>query len=291
MPTTGTFVLGLGCQKGGTTWLGRYLGSSPQFESGFKKEYHVFDHPDIGTRFRRMAIPQAREALDRLEMDEPVDSAPLQWVSFYADHEAYYDYFSGLLTRPGVRATGDITPLYALLPTERLVEIKETFAERGIRTVAVFLMRDPLERVWSLARMRERDGASGGNTAEELVRTRYRRKEYVARTRYDLTLARIDEVFDPEDVFVEFYERLFDDAPLRRLTAQLGMDFHSPDFERRANKTEKKGTLDPTTARAVANHFRPVYADVAARFPDVDLAELWPSARLLDDPVTAGAAR
>jgi hypothetical protein len=42
-PVTKTFLLGVGCQKGGTTWLYRYLTRSPQFVPGYRKEYHLFD--------------------------------------------------------------------------------------------------------------------------------------------------------------------------------------------------------------------------------------------------------
>ena len=42
-----TFVLGVGAQRGGTTWLSRFLNHSPQFERGYRKEYHVFDALDL----------------------------------------------------------------------------------------------------------------------------------------------------------------------------------------------------------------------------------------------------
>ena len=44
---TKTFLLGVGCQKGGTTWLYDYLATSPQFKHGHRKEYHVFDAIDL----------------------------------------------------------------------------------------------------------------------------------------------------------------------------------------------------------------------------------------------------
>ena len=37
------FVLGVGAQKAGTTWLHEYLASLPEVDLGFMKEYHVFD--------------------------------------------------------------------------------------------------------------------------------------------------------------------------------------------------------------------------------------------------------
>lgn len=292
MPASPTFVLGLGCQKGGTTWLSQYLADSPQFEPGFKKEYHVFDHPDFQDKAQQKAIARASKMLNRMEEGKSAQSGPLLWASFFADRETYYDHFSGLLTRPGIRATGDITPLYSRLPGERLTEIRGKFADRGIRTVAVLLMRDPVERVWSHARMYRRgmdDSAPG--SAERMVAARYAKPVYSERTRYDRTLAAMDEAFPPEDIYVEFYERLFSERPLRRLAEQIGIDFHAPDLDYRANATKKTTTLAPDITRTVANHFRPVYEAVAARFPDVDLPALWPSMKLLDEPVESAAWR
>ena len=37
------FLLGVGCQKGGTTWLHGQLAKHPEVDLGFTKEYHIFD--------------------------------------------------------------------------------------------------------------------------------------------------------------------------------------------------------------------------------------------------------
>ena len=37
------FILGVGCQKGATTWLRRQLNKHETCDFGFRKEYHVFD--------------------------------------------------------------------------------------------------------------------------------------------------------------------------------------------------------------------------------------------------------
>ena len=42
-----TFVLGLGFQKCGTSWLYRYLQQSEKFDGGELKEYHIWDAIDI----------------------------------------------------------------------------------------------------------------------------------------------------------------------------------------------------------------------------------------------------
>ncbi len=42
------FILGVGCQKGGTTWLYHQFAKHSSIDMGDVKEYHVFDalHPD-----------------------------------------------------------------------------------------------------------------------------------------------------------------------------------------------------------------------------------------------------
>ena len=67
---------------------------------------------------------------------------------------------------------------------------------------------------------------------------------------------------------------------MREICAFVGIDFVTPDFDRRRNASERPGDpLPEETVRADRGHFSDVYDAVAARFPDMDLAALWPSAR------------
>ena len=47
-----TFILGVGSQKGGTTWLHRQLTSNATVDLGHKKEYHVFDSIELQEQTR-----------------------------------------------------------------------------------------------------------------------------------------------------------------------------------------------------------------------------------------------
>ena len=181
-----------------------------------------------------------------------------------------------------MRLTADITPSYAGLSAERLAGIRSGFVQRGVRPVAVYLMRDPVERVWSAVRM---DVRRSGNTADDAVEARLRTiadgDQYDRRTRYDLTMATVDRAFGDE-VFYGFYERLFDESTLRELCGFLGIDFVEPDVGRQVNVSPKEGgDLADDIVRALVARFAPVYAAVADRFPEVDLPSLWPSARYL----------
>jgi hypothetical protein len=281
--TPGTFLLGVGCQKGGTAWMHRYLEASPQCDPGFRKEYHVWDGLDLpsGRLARERVMQQARRAATALEAGEAAHAEALLRASFYADADAYFDYFTALLRRPDIRLTADITPGYSGLSVQRLAAIREGFERRGVRPVAVYLMRDPVERIWSAARMDlRREGFP--EPAEDRVLRMHVRDMYASRTRYDETMSRLEQAFPRESIFYGFYERLFDRETLRALCEFLGIDFHEPDFERQVNVSPKDvQELPEATVRTVAGHFRDVYDAVSARFPDLDLAAMWPSMRQL----------
>ena len=280
-----TFLLGTGCQKGGTTWLFHYLKESPQFVAGFRKEYHVFDAIDLpGESYRRDEITEAAAAvLDRARAGGPVNAQIMMLAALQANPDFYYDFFAGLLaTRPEGRLAADVTPTYGLLSAERFRAIRAEFGRRGVRTASVFLMRDPVDRVLSQMRMQVRRKADRfQRPLDEVLLRRHRHKGYSSRTRYDLTLSALDEAFDPADIYVAFYEDLFTEDRIREICVFLGIDVHPPRFDVRSNASPPATDISEATLRTVAEHFRPVYEAVAARFPGADLERLWPSTRLL----------
>ena len=152
----GTFVLGLGAQKAGSSWLHAQLNRRRDADFGFLKEYHIHDArtlPEAGFSNRR------RRSLIK----------PRTWrrQRFIAQPQRYYDYFSNLLRRPGIQLTGDITPSYSALSIGTLTEIKANFEQRKIRPRPVSLMRDPIERIISSQRMKLRKQNQLNHEAEE----------------------------------------------------------------------------------------------------------------------------
>lgn len=282
-----TFVLGLGAQKAGTTWLYDYLKRSPAFAHGYFKEYHVFDAVDMDWLWRGRVNQKAEEALGALKRGEPENAFQLHRASMVADERFYFDYFAGLLrSRPRFRLTADVTPEYALLSRERLAGIKESFHRRRIRTLALFLMRDPVDRIWSQIRMQKgRQPDLYPAPAEELLRERFADPRYLYEpmSRYERTLENLDAVFAPEEIVHGFYEDLFSADEVRRICDQLGLEYRDPDFDRRRNVSAVGAAegLPDDLVRTVATHLSETYEAVAARFPDRDLTLLWPSARFV----------
>ncbi len=280
MTSPSTFLLGTGAQKAGTTWLHHYLKASPQFVSGYRKEYHVFDALDVkGQAYRRKRVlDEAEAALGRARVRKPLNAQAMHLASMYADPEIYFDYFAGLLgSRPDARLTADLTPAYAMLPAERMTQIKRAFASRGVRTVSVFLMRDPVDRILSHVRMQIREKPQRWDKpVPEVVLERYAHRENVQRTSYHLTLAELDRAFGPDETYIGFYEDLFSEARIREICDLLRIDFHQPELDERRNASPPAHVPDEIL-RMIAEHYREVYEAVAARFPDVDLEALWPS--------------
>jgi len=277
-----TFLLGVGAQKAGTTWLYRYLESSPEFVAGYRKEYHVFDTLDLPSESwtRNRIITLAEGALADVREGRPADAAVLHRMSMYGNPAFYYDYFAALLRKdPHRHVTADLTPAYALLPVKRLEEIRREFDARGVRTVPIFLMRDPVDRIGSQIRMQlQRSKEPGDATPETRVLERYAEPAYSSRSEYHHTIDALDAAFG-DSVHYAFYERLFTEESVAAVCDSVGIAMHPPDLDVRRNETGVEAPVSESTTRQVATHLSEVYRRVADRFPDVDLTAIWPSAR------------
>lgn len=280
-----TFVLGTGAQKAGTTWLSNYLNSSPHYDSGYRKEYHLFDALDLPSEawITRRMVTRATTALEAIRNGEQADPRALHTAAMYADPELYFDYFAGLAQRRGpVRATGDLTPDYAMLSAERMRDIAARFDRRGLRTVAVFLMRDPVERIYSHIRMkthRKPERFPEGSDAELLHR--HGDNPYWLRTQYHQTLDALQAAFTPEQVHIGLFENLFhDDSQSRAVASLVRLPFREPRLDTPRNSSPRADDgLPEDVARLVAEHYADTYRGVAERMPQLDIARWWPHAR------------
>lgn len=278
----GTFVLGVGAQKAGTTWLFDHLRQTPGFRSGHRKEMHVFDVVDLPSEewvLRRHARLASAE-IENLLVGQPADAAQFHRLAMVADARLYFDYFAGLLHRDGVRATGDFTPDYSMLGAQRLRRIRRQFERRGVRTVGVFLMRDPVERVWSHIRMKAHRGvtAMADEPLVELVE-RHGWERYWVRTQYQETLRALADSFPPEDVHVGLFETLTtDDAQVREVVGLAGLPFQPPKLDEPRNAAPP-ADVPEDVVRLVATHYAEVYRGVQRLRPELDIARYWHSAR------------
>lgn len=257
-----TFLLGVGAQKSGTTWVHRWLEGSEGVRMGPFKEYHVWDAAtlDACRDFRRPLW--SRGAQNRLQ-------ALMQRVPY-----VYFEHFRRLLDAPDVRLTADITPSYSGLSADTFKRIRAGFRRRGIAVKVLFLMRDPVARSFSAARMlsdkENRLAAEAGRpatTSAEDWLDRNLQAEYMRlRSDYPATLSALHAAFRPDEIHTEFYETMFTPDGLDRLSRFLGVTADPEKAAQRVNEG-RPAPLPPELAERAARHFAPVYDWAARTYP------------------------
>lgn len=283
-----SFLLGVGCQKGGTTWLYRYLRSHPNVSLGFTKEHHVFD-----------VLYLDKTIVGSLELN-PV---PLSWAilsfhigkwrrarrlaTFRQDPERYFDYFQELANASAsINVVGDITPTYAMLPPEGFRFIRDGLQQRGFDVKVLFLMRDPVKRCISAMRMataRKRlpaDARALGDEASHL-KSLYATVGFRKRTAYEQTIQSLERVFEKESILYLFYESLFQETTTRAIANFLNLPFMPADFNRRFNSSQQSASFDRELVQEVFEFYRPTYEFIASRFGERAVRENWSTYREL----------
>lgn len=291
-PAGTTMVFGIGAQKAGTGWLYQVLAQSPDCHFAPDKELHYFDvwsgtersHFKARMRLlaRRVAQLHQQPTLDnRIVLDRIARLTSL--LSIHAGpgdpdhphrHHAYFGYLrQGWRDQPLIC---DFTPSYALLRTATFEQMAQIGGpDRPARFV--FVMRDPIDRMWSQMRMLE---TAQGTPPEALVAAcaariaqmqAAGRLARVERADYRRTIRNLEAAVPPGRIHYAFYETIFDPARTQAqadaLCAFLGIAPVAVDPARRVN-SGPPAPLPAATAALLARAFAPQYAFVRTRFAD-----------------------
>lgn len=163
------FLLNVGAEKAGTTWLHSY----------FK------DHPDFHDMGKELNI---------IQRDDLVPTFADSW-KYKSDLSKYFADVSRLN-----RVTGDFTHYEG--STENIFRlIKQGFLEYDIDIVPVYIMRDPIERAWSAWNM-----LGGGTDFNMPVPAHFVLTNYL-QCKYKETIEALESVFAKPLYF--FYEDFF----------------------------------------------------------------------------------
>ncbi|MEM9387385.1 MAG: sulfotransferase [Pseudomonadota bacterium] len=159
-PPQPTFVC-IGAPKCGTTWLYQQLASHPQIWLPPEKEVRYFNkrYPIENSEAppgRRMGLfglfrDHPRRVITRAlrRSLSPRAGFPIRWMIKFLSGPGDFHWYASLFDPARGRVSGDITPFYASLPAYAVQEIREGFPDLKV----IFLMRDPVARAWSNARM------------------------------------------------------------------------------------------------------------------------------------------
>lgn len=225
----------IGAAKSGTSWLHDTLADHDEVHLRRVKELHYFDTLEPG--FGRWQYKQLQREADEMRARLAAGRGnPAHLVPKLADLDAWLASFDGKTPddaaylayldagrAPGARLMGDFTPAYGLLSTSTF----QRMAALADKVRFVFLMRDPVERVWSNIRMNARRAGPGRESevlARELDGFLARDNAKVqARADYKGTLTRLLAAVPRRMVHLEFYERLFSAEAMDRLARFLGI--------------------------------------------------------------------
>jgi hypothetical protein len=289
-----TFILGVGAQKAGTTWLHRQFKKNATFNLGHRKEYHVFDAIDrLNDSSRKkgqflqlnQCIQNTINSYESNTLGRNMSKGDKRFqtidLSFIDNVENYFDYFDYLYLKSDItQAVGDITPEYALLQPRTFRLIKTGLEKRGFEVKVIFLMRDPIERAWSAARYRKKNMPKEKQIKfDEFEFLKRKRRSSAAhlKSRYEKTILNIEKVFNKTQIHYEFYERLFQEESYHKLQNFLELDlcaFDSSEVINAAPKTEQLMQLPDKLNKTLRRSFNSTYDFIEQRYGNIATA-LW----------------
>ena len=267
MQSKKVFVLGVGAQKAGTSWLHHQLASRADTDFGFLKEYHIFD------------------ALFHSEYEcfKPKKFAPWKWRTwkrnrFIKKPERYFNYFAEKLKRKDILLTGDITPSYACLTPSTYQFIRSEFEKRNILTRVVFLMRDPTERYLSQQRMqlRKMGRLSPEHESDYLREASIKlHRRNCLRSNYPATIDSLRSGLKANEIFFGLYETMFSDKEHNSLCKFLKIKMEEPNTSQRINASPATTRVPDDVMVRLGKHFAPLVEAVDARCPGLKVKEHW----------------
>lgn len=220
----------IGAQKAGTTWLYRNLRAHPGLWLPYEKELHYFDeklklappdaggHAGAGVRTDGRWMRQLLKQLRRGDFSRHA----VRWQTRYFLGRRSDAWYASLFV-PGMdRLTGEITPGYATLGTERVAHVRRVTPYAKI----IFFMRNPVERAWSHASMEVSAGHGGAGDVAQCLEAHFDSDGSRQRTDYLHTLDVWQTSFPPDQIFVGFLEDVtfHPEALLGRLCSFLGVE-------------------------------------------------------------------
>lgn len=270
----------IGATKAGTSWLYRALAEHPGAHMRAVKELHYWDTFgeteqawQIGAFLRRAehfaerrqeAVAEGRERQVASLESQIVDLGALAHM-LAADRDGDAAYVSYLTEGAEGRLVADITPAYGSLP----VRILRRMAEVSPRAVFVYLVRDPLARLWSHVRMvaarsgvPERLGERAHNLLRRLL-TRGDESDILARGDYPATAERLGAAVPASRFRVVPFEAVVEPHGYAALCRFLGLAPMTPATTRVVHAGPEVALSDDLKDKALA-HLRGHY-DWAAR--------------------------
>lgn len=237
-----TLLYCVGATKAGTSWLYRYLHDHPECAMPAVKEAHYWDTFAAGPRDKQVAAYRVRlremralkvEATDagrgwQVEnLTRRVNEMKALIAALNGDRVGDTAYAAWLMDgRSEAAVVADMTPNYATLSDEKLARMRDLFPT----TKFIYLIRDPLDRLWSHIRMQARRQrqdhevyAKKSNNILYRILNRGQETHILERGDYPKIIRKLRRVIPEGRLLVQFAEDLFTADGVAKLCAFLGI--------------------------------------------------------------------
>lgn len=264
-----TLLFCVGATKAGTSWLRDYLAAHPECYLRGARELHYFDCHDLGATWARAEVKKRIARLEQAMATAGTEQALvgageladlralLALLQKPVDEAAYVAYLTE--ERGGARLVADVTPGYSLLSAERLGQMAGLLPDVRF----LYILRDPIERLWSHVRMMARrrgEGTVGKVRAARILHGVIAGRETAIAVRSDYRggLERLREAVEPGRLMVAFYEELFTHPGIGALCGFLGIAERPADLGRRVHQGMALA-MEPSQLQAARDWLRPQY--------------------------------
>ena len=225
------FLLNVGAEKAGTTWLYNYFKNHPDFH-------------DLGKEW------------NSIQRDDLVPTHGIKYYSFKDDLESYFDTISAI-----PKVTGDFTHYEGSTPNIYKLLI-DGLQSRNIEVVPVYIMRDPIDRAWSCWNM-----LGGGDYSNLPAAAHLLTKNYL-NCKYKETIEALNLISSPLYFFYESFfkqeslDTICDALNISRVAANTATYVNKGRYSERvpSSFTEKFGTTAKNieAVRYISENFKDV---------------------------------
>lgn len=250
-----TLIFCVGATRSGTSWLHSYLRDHPDCFLRAQKELHYFD--ELHGDWPAQRLPrklESLEATDRSPHQDLVVTDLKEWLQVFdgrPNDTGYLDYVG--YGRVKARVVGDFTPAYGLLDADVLAHMAGLCDDVKF----IYLMREPVERLWSNIKM---------SAKPERVMEAFLEKEgspIARRSDYSATLENLRAVVPEGRLHVEYFERLFTEAAIDRLCEFLDIPARAANLKAKVHPSDGM-KLNPMIRDVLQARLQPQYEYVAA---------------------------
>lgn len=271
-----TFLCVVGAQKAGTSWLHAQFSKSDLVHVPDIKEMHYFDSlygpgagdfPSLWSKKRYSILQDLKYKPDDPELlGKLVDIE--ERLAILEGDQAYWS----RLTRgySGQPVIADITPAYSIIGRDGFSKILQMDPNVKI----LFILRDPLSRIWSAARMQANErGVDPSNILEMLLNGRQAAMRL--RSDYINTVSALDDIIPSEQLMYIFYEEMFTHKTIERLSIFLNIPEFKVNFDMKVRQGQSY-EMEPDLENRMRDFLAPQYRAMAERFGE-QLPDTWRS--------------